>query len=547
MRPSKTTREVLSRPTMTFRSVALIGLGLSVTSAARAQPAPAEPVAPPESSSVTEAQPPEGEGAPEQAASATPTEEAPSEPSEAEALPEQDNSVVTTGGGLFEEGGEDTGSSSSGETGAPLRFDLNGFVRGDTFVGKAIGSARGEVKAGYGELALQVRAKAGSDGDAYADARLRYGQQGDTRDLFLDLREAYTDLYWGPLDLRLGHQIIVWGRADGLNPTNNLTPVDWRIRSPNEDDRRLANFGARAFLNFSPIRLEGVWMPVYRAVELPPLEYPSFITLARSKYPAPELQNGEFAGKVDLQLSSFEMSVSFLRGYAPMPGLVRSGLGPPLSPPEIFVSRRAYKHHVVGFDFSTSVAEPLMFRGEAAYRHPAHRDGRRYVPHPDLQYVLGADRGIGPFHVIVQYMGRYVFGWQHEAGIPDTPFTRQTIDDLETGRTFEDTLRAQAPEDIDTELAQRNQILFTQTARVQHLLSGRIEWLTLHERLSLQATGLYNFTTQEWLAYPKLAYRINDQLSATVGGEIYAGSEDTLFGLIDESLTAGYAELKCSF
>jgi hypothetical protein len=539
---------------MTCGSVALIGLGLSIGTAARAQPAAAEPAAQ-ESSSASEAQAPAGESAPAQtaaapeAASATPTEEeASAEPAATDEPPEQDSSVVTTGGGLFEEGAADAGSSSSGGAGTPLNFDLNGFVRGDAFVGKAIGSARGEVKAGYGELALQVRAKAGSDGDAYADARLRYGQQGDTRDLFLDLREAYTDLYWGPLDLRLGHQIIVWGRADGINPTNNLTPVDWRIRSPNEDDRRLANFGARAFLNFSPVRLEGVWMPVYRAIELPPLEYPSFITLARSKYPAPELQNGEFAGKVDLVLSSFEMSASFLRGYAPMPGLVLAGLGAPDNPPEVFVSRRAYKHHVVGFDFSTSVFEPVIVRGEAAYRHPANRGGRRYLPHPDLQYVLGADRGIGPFHVILQYMGRYVFGWQHEAGIPDTPFTRDLIHSLETGRTFDNaTLRADAPEDIETELAQRNQILFTQTARVQHLLSGRIEWLMLHEKISLQAAGLYNFTTKEWLAYPKLAYRINDQLSATVGGEIYAGSDDTLFGLIDESLTAGYAELKCSF
>ena len=75
--------------------------------------------------------------------------------------------------------------------------------------------------------------------------------------------------YLGPVDLRLGQQIIVWGRADALNPTNNLTPVDFRIRSPIEDDIRLGNVGARAFLRLSPVRLEGVWMPVYLPTELP--------------------------------------------------------------------------------------------------------------------------------------------------------------------------------------------------------------------------------------------------------------------------------------
>ena len=62
------------------------------------------------------------------------------------------------------------------------------------------------------------------------------------------MREAYVNAYLGPFDLRLGKQIIVWGRADALNPTNNLTPVDFRIRSPLEDDIRLGNVGARAFL-----------------------------------------------------------------------------------------------------------------------------------------------------------------------------------------------------------------------------------------------------------------------------------------------------------
>ena len=55
----------------------------------------------------------------------------------------------------------------------------------------------------------------------------------------------------------------MWGRADALNPTSNLTPVDFRIRSPLEDDIRIGNVGARGFLRFSPVRLEGVWMPVY--------------------------------------------------------------------------------------------------------------------------------------------------------------------------------------------------------------------------------------------------------------------------------------------
>src|SRR4051812_8641104 len=173
---------------------------------------------------------------------------------------------VSSGGGLFESSQADANAgTSSGATEAPTSTgaDFNGYVRGDVFVGKEQNQPHAEMKAVYSELSLKVRVRKEKFGDAYAEMRFRYGLQGETRGLTVDPREAYVNLYAGPLDLRLGQQIVVWGRADALNPTSNLTPVDFRIHSPVEDDRRVGNVGARAFLNFQPIRLEGVWMPLY--------------------------------------------------------------------------------------------------------------------------------------------------------------------------------------------------------------------------------------------------------------------------------------------
>jgi hypothetical protein len=100
---------------------------------------------------------------------------------------------------------------------------------------------------------------------------------------------------------------------------------------------------------------------------------------------------------------------------------------------------------------------------------------------------------------------------------------------------------------IEAELRARNQVIFSQRARIQHLASLRVEWPLLHDTLSVSALGLVNFTTREWLLYPKLVYRISDWMSAFLGGEIYAGPEDSLFGLIDETLNAGYTELRIAF
>jgi hypothetical protein len=462
-------------------------------------------------------------------------------PDEAQLAPE---SEVTSGAGLFEQSqSSELPTTTAAESAGANAFELNGYVRGDVFVGKVPGFSQGDIKAAYGELALKVQARPQAYGDAFAELRLRHGLQGETRDLIVDLREAYVNAYLGVLDLRVGHQIIVWGRADAFNPTNNLTPVDLRVRSPVEDDRRIGNVGARAFVKLAPVRIEGVWMPLYAASELPSVVLPEYVTLSDPDYPDPELTKGLGAGRVHLELPAFEMSVSYLYGYAPLPGLALESFTT-LDPPEVRIARTAYDHHVAGFDFSTAIGEELAIRGEAAYRHPLDHENRVYAPRPDLQYVLGLDRAFGSVNVILQYVGRYVFDWQDEDG-PDDPVTPDFLANLpdEPGPFVTEGVTTA----INEELAARNQILFAQTAEVQHLVSARVEWVTLHDTLSLSALGLVNITSGEWLVYPKVGYRLSDALSASLGAEIYAGPDDTLLGLIEEELSAVYAELRFGF
>src|SRR6185312_12044860 len=157
---------------------------------------------------------------------------------------------------------------------------------------------------------------------------------------------------------------------------------------------------------------------------------------------------------------------------------------------------------------------------------------------PDLQYVLGADHSFGSLSIIVQYMGRYVFDWQKQNGstfdtsslpmrqMSDINFVTMTANDI---------------------LAKDNQILFSQTARVQHLGTVRFEWLGLHETLSLSSLCLFNFTTHEWLVTPRIGYRLSDTMTAYLGAQVFHGPPDTLFGIIDAELSSGYVELRYTF
>jgi hypothetical protein len=453
--------------------------------------------------------------------------------------------LPATSSGLFEQGAVSPVAADS-TVGATSALSLSGYVRGDAFVGKVPGFRTGAMKAAYGELSLAVKTAKQPYGDALAEARVRQGLQGADQQTFLDLREAYANTYVGPIDhpisLRLGRQIIVWGRADVLNPTNNLTPFDLRIRSPIEDDRRIGNVGARLFVAWAPVRLEGVWLPLYAPSELPPVGLPQFVSFGAPRFPNPELKNGLVAGRIHLEVPAFEMSVSYLHGYAPLPGFTLSGLTFDAMSPQVQVARTAYNHHVVGLDFSTALGEVVAIRGEAAYRRPTAYQSRLYAPRPDLQYVLGVDRAFGPVTVIAQYVGRYVFDWQRENG-PDQPLTPAALMFDNPSPFIQDAVATA----INLQLARTNQILFSQTARLQHLASARVEWLAAHETLSLSALGIVNVTTKEWLASPKIGYRVSDTLTAYLGAEIFVGPDGTLFGLIDEVLSAGYTELRVIF
>ncbi len=553
-------------------ALSVLGGLVFVANDARAQAAPAAPpaapapttpappvAAPPTAAPVAPAAPvPSPSTEPSAGAPAEGTEPATTEaeppPAEAEASSGSESAATDTGSGLFESslsGSDDAGSVAGG--GGATGIDLGGYVRGDVFAGMVPDSKRYEMKAAYGELALKVTAKKEHLGTAFAEARFMYGRVGDDVGPTINLREAYVSTYLGPLDLRLGQQIVVWGRADAFNPTNNLTPFDLRVRSPAEDDRQQGNVGARASLNLSPIRIEGVWMPLYRPAQIPFI-VPWYARLVDDT-PEPDLAHGTQGARVHLELPAFEMSASYVYGYAPLPGftyhhLIHASDEPSETaarPWQLEIGRTPYQHHVVGFDFSTAIGDVLGLRGEAAYRFPMHFRTRYWEPRPDLQYVVGVDHNFGSVSVIAQYMGRVAFHWS-KVEKPELPAI--VNGDLDTFLTNEilptfaaADIAAYAPDD----LAFRNQMLFGQLHEVQHLASLRVEWLTLHDTLSLSALGMVNFTTQEWLAFPKVLYHLTDALSTSVGAEIYAGPTGTLFGLIDEELSAVYGELRASF
>jgi hypothetical protein len=423
------------------------------------------------------------------------------------------------GQGLFDEA---VGASAEDETDKKTSYELNGFFRATFYGGKVPGENEAEIKSAYAEAELQLKARKGDMGDALANIRFRNGNEFDQNINEVNLREAYLNAYIGRFDFRIGHQIVVWGRADGFNPTDNITPKDFLVRSQDEDDRRLGNFLVRAWYNAHPIRLEAIWIPNYATSTIPTdiVQLPNNLGIVRSK----DFEGENVAFRINFEWPGFDGSVSYFNGFNPTPGLHLVDILMFFDRRKFVVAPFAYRQHIIGADFQTTWGD-YGIRSEAAIRYPyKDYEVNDYVPYPDLQYIFSFDREFGSdVSLIMQYMGRYVFDYT-ELVKPILP--------LEMGLY---------------QLACQNRLISFQTEEITHAVIFRPAWTFMYETLTIETLGMYNFTTEELMLRPKMSYDIADDLSAIFGGEIYIGPEESLYGSIDSYLSAVYFELRASF
>jgi hypothetical protein len=423
-------------------------------------------------------------------------------------------------------------------------FQLNGFARGVMYAGPYGSPGLPEIRSGYGQAGLKISALSGERGKFFSEIRFRSGYEYHDRILQVQLREAYADLYLGPFELRAGQQIIAWGRADGINPTNNLTPQDYFVRSPEPDDMRLGNFLLRGRYTIqSRIRLEGIWVPVYRhsVYRFDLFDMPGFVNFTEAFQPDAALKNGSFAGKMEFLFDRFDGSISWFSGYDPMPGILAAPLPEtPGEDPEVDLYARPFRQQTAGLDFAFGLGS-FGIRGEAAYRSPAAGfKGEIYVPNRDLRYVLGIDRSFGDFSMTLIYSGQYVFDFEELQMLESFP-------DIDPDLLRQPAVWEMLGPLMDQQLAGFNRVIFDQSREFSHSLAARPAISLFYNVLDIEVFGLYNFTTRECSLMPRMTWSVSDNLRLSFGGQYFKGPANTRYDLIAPVFNGGFMELKYSF
>jgi hypothetical protein len=310
-------------------------------------------------------------------------------------------------------------------------------------------------------------------------------------------REAYAQLSTGPFEFRAGWQIFPWGRADAINPTDNLSPRQYTLLTRDMDDQR---FGIPA--------LRATWFNV--------LPWPPAAPAIQDR--KPRQPTGQAALRVELVRDTLEGSLSWFDGYDVLPtqAVLATALAPSAAPRILLFHDRL---KVVGGDIARPVGR-FVLRSEIAYMEPpAARGDAIFAKQRQIYAVSGGDRTFGEyFNVNLQLYWRHVEG---AATPPDLPEPQRVI-------------------------AQVFAVTAQQYDHNDRGITFRISDQWYNETLEAEVAGLLSLQRSSYVIRPLIKYRVTDEWTASLGGEILGGDGRSFYGFLRDD-TTGYLEIRRGF
>ena len=338
------------------------------------------------------------------------------------------------------------------------------------------------------------------------------GPRGDA-DATGEAREAFLDLRLGQLDVRAGRQIIAWGRADGVNPTDNLTGEDLTLLTPDEDDRRLGATAVRATYFLGDVSITALWVPEFRphrlALPAPPQD--STFSERSRRWPA-----DQWAARLEQTGGAIDWSLSYFRGLDLTPDLSfqAASEGPGV------IRLAHHRVEVLGGDMTLNAGR-YGLRAEGAYvdtEDPSGDDPS--VKNPFVFLVVGGDRTFREhLNLNLQYLYRFVLN-HHPLNADASPPAAAVVI--------------------------QQSILSGQAKRTQHGASLRIAYKWFHETLEAECAAAGYVEPTGFTLRPKLVYAVSDRWKLSVGAEFFRGEDRALFGLLRANSTV-YVEARWNF
>ncbi len=400
------------------------------------------------------------------------------------------------------------GGASAGDV------DLHGFAQGN-YTSRITGERpQGGSDFVLGEERLQLALSGtapGGHGGFLAKTDLIHDSIQDRSDL--EVREACVDFGAGPLDARVGRQIITWGTGDLLF-VNDVFPKDWTALFAGRplEYLKVGTDALKLDWYLAGIGFEAVASPFFEADRLPSgdrffvLDPFSGATDRTTRKPRPDLDNAEVALKASRTVSGWECALYADRGFYRIPASAPDTAGGAMRVVSSFPRRIVYGASAQRAGLGGVVSL------EAGY-HESRDDSKGndpFVPNSQALYLAGYKRQMGR-NVMVgfQYSGERMLRY--------------------------DRYRRTLPEGVPEQDRDRN------------LATGRFTWLSNYQTWKISFFGYWSPTDEDFYLIPEAWHSLADGVWASLGGNIFGGSSGTtFFGRLDRNDNV-YAAVRYEF
>jgi hypothetical protein len=335
------------------------------------------------------------------------------------------------------------------------------------------------------------------------------GNALEPEDFEAELRELYLRLGAGPVDVRLGKQIVAWGRTDALNPTDNLSPRDYTLLVPEDLDQKSGIPAARLAVPIGGTTVAAYWIVDFEGHTLPRGAIPGGL---RVREVGPDRTAEQGAIRIERSGGAVDWSISYFNGIDQTPDLSLRYISD--------VPTLEFAHHrlqVFGADAATTIGR-VGVRGEAAWLRTEDEEGDdARIKNSTLYAVVGADRTWGGyFNINLQYVVRRVdgFGEGQSSGDPYVDGTAALLDRVSQ-----------------------------QQREVQHGVTLRIADQWRQETIAADISMVALFDPGQLLIRPSVAYALSDRWKLLVGADLYRGEEGSQFGDLEKN-SLGYFEVR---
>ncbi len=390
------------------------------------------------------------------------------------------------------EGGSDGGWGEdpwAEEEQGGLPFDVNGFVE---LAGGAHTRSNPVLDKDYNLAETRLQLELSGRWRRF-DYRLKADGVADAveEELRGELREARVSFPVGSsLDMRAGRQVLTWGTGDLLF-INDLFPKDWQsfLTGRNADYLKAPSDAVRGTWYGDAVTLDLVWTPVFEPDVYPDGDRLSYFNTQRGQQTAASLpaedpdelpEDGELAARLSTRLGSTEITGYAYRGFFPQP---TKSIGTRADPELTHARLNAY---------GASVRDrlgPGIANAEVGYYDSVDdRDGDDpRTPNSEARLLIGYDW---------ELVANLNVGFQYY------------VEWLQDYKAFKESY--QRDPDYRPE-------------EYRDIVTNRLTYSVWRDNLVWSLFTYYSPADEDYYFRPSVHYRASDQLSYTLGGNLFGG------------------------